>query len=149
MEHMEHNSTQNKTLESHTPQTRPGLCEISLPASWFSQVLDAALENPQYAISGTTRVLAQQFTQSPAPTVQVAWPTSETIRRGRPPSSGTFANAEEFLNTVRPIVQHLREARIYPSQAQIAQQFPFEITPRQLRRWTTQLGLTWNAITRI
>lgn len=66
--------------------------------------------------------------------------------RGRPPGSGTYPTADDFLQDVRPIIQRLRRAGFYPSQARVAQLLPFTTSVRQLQRWGETHRLTWRDV---
>lgn len=64
-------------------------------------------------------------------------------KRGRPPGSGTYATADDFLQAVRPILQRLRREGVYPSQARVAELLPCRTSVRQLQRWGETHRLTW------
>lgn len=66
--------------------------------------------------------------------------------RGRPPGSGTYPTADDFLQGVRPIIQRLRREGFYPSQARVAQLLPFTTSVRQLQRWGETHRLTWRDV---
>lgn len=67
-------------------------------------------------------------------------------KRGRPPGSGTYASADDFLQAVRPIIQRLRLEGVYPSQARVAQLLPFRTSVRQRQRWGEMHRLTWSDV---
>lgn len=66
--------------------------------------------------------------------------------RGRPPGSGTYPTADDFLQDVRPIIQRLRREGFYPSQARVAQLLPFTTSVRQLQRWGETHRLPWRDV---
>jgi len=65
-------------------------------------------------------------------------------KRGRPPGSGIYTNADELLQAICPIIQQLRHERKYPSQARVTELLPIKTTDRQLQRWVSQyLKMSW------
>lgn len=71
-------------------------------------------------------------------------PVPSRRKPGRPPDSGTYPSAEEFLRDVRPILQQLQRDGRHPSQESVARLLPIKTTTRQLQRWVHKyLGLSW------
>ena len=66
--------------------------------------------------------------------------------RGRPRGSSTYSTADDFLQTVRPIIQRLKNEGRYPSQARVADLLPLRTSVRQLQRWGKTYRFTWSDV---
>lgn len=63
----------------------------------------------------------------------------------RPPGSGTFASADEFMSTLRDAVRAVRSAGLKPTQKNVGQFLNAD--ERQLRRWCRKYtGLSWREL---
>lgn len=69
-------------------------------------------------------------------------------RRGRPPGSGEYPTREAFLTATCPIIHKIAARGERPSREAVAARHPRTQSARQLHRWSTHFGMTWEAVCR-
>ena len=143
---VEHIESPRTTFTFHS-ETINTILNTAINEQTYSSALARKVLNGEEPYASLFWQLDAQATHPVAPLSAIVTLVSQPQRKpGRPPGSGTYATAEEFLQAVRPIIQSLRREGIYPSQARVVELLPGVPSVRQLQRWGVMHHLSWTEI---